>query len=150
MKNKHQSNQQDFSNKAPQVMGNNQEEQQKEKKCVECFKCGEFGHYTNKCSKMEDKMTNLAWETSAFVTYYVCSIKKMDKFLLNQVLLDNQRNINIMKPDLLIMYKRPKNLYRGIGDFIVRSSQRNKQETHDSSIRNRFISSLKQCSIIND
>jgi hypothetical protein len=61
---------------------------------------------------MEDKMTNLTWETEtlAFVTYHVCSIKKTEKFLPNQVLLDNQSDISIMKPELLTNVQRAEKL----------------------------------------
>lgn len=93
-------------NNPPVVVSKIQEEAQKEKKDVKCFKCGEFGHYMSKCPNAEDKMTNLTWDASVFITYHVCSIKKVEKVLLNQVLLDNQSDISIMKPNLLTIVQR--------------------------------------------
>jgi hypothetical protein len=71
--------------------GDTQEEDEKEKEKVAYVKCGEVGHYTNKSPDVEDKMTNLMWETSAYVTYHACSRKGIRFF--SQVLLDNQSNI---------------------------------------------------------
>jgi hypothetical protein len=90
---------------------------------VKCFSC-EGDHYINNCPefsefkrmKEEEKQEAATWDTTTFVTYQVHAIGK-EGFKPTEVLLDNQANISIMRPDLLLAFEKTENGVRvnGVG-----------------------------------
>jgi hypothetical protein len=80
-----------------------------EKKPVKCFNC-EGDHYVNNCPELKEwrkaketgSMVAATWEGNTFATYRVNSIG-MKGLGATEVLLDNQANISIMRPELLRM-----------------------------------------------
>jgi hypothetical protein len=79
------------------------------KKQIKCFNC-EGDHYVSNCpelialkkAKEEGRITVVTWEGSTFCTYQV-NVVGVERFGLTKVLLDNQADISIMKPNLLRM-----------------------------------------------
>lgn len=45
---------------------------------------------------------NLMWKILVYVTYHACLLTDVGNFSPNEVLLDNQNNVSIMKPGMLI------------------------------------------------
>jgi hypothetical protein len=84
-----------------------EEGEQPSRKKVKCFNCGE-DHYINNCpeflefkkSREENRQATATWDASTFVTYQVNAIG-INGFKATEVLLDNQANISIMRPELL-------------------------------------------------
>jgi hypothetical protein len=84
------------------------------KKKPKCFSCG-GDHYINQCPefleikkiKEEEKPAAVTWDVMTFVTYLVNAIGATG-FKPTEVLLDNQANISIMRPDLLSAFKEAK------------------------------------------
>jgi hypothetical protein len=83
----------------------------REKDHIECYFCGERGHYANKCPKRgsqdnensERKHSHVTWNASTFTSYYIyASGGSAEKFGPHEVLLDNQSDISVMRPDLLL------------------------------------------------
>jgi hypothetical protein len=76
---------------------------------IECFYCGENGHYANKCpkrnmgdEKREQRHANATWHASTYTSYYVyASGDSGEKFGPTEVLLDNQSDISVLKPSML-------------------------------------------------
>ena len=77
---------------------------------VECFACGEAGHYANSCPSRkkaseepdsEECLAHLTWNANIFSTYQVNSAVHEHRFGRNEVLIDNQANICIVHPSLL-------------------------------------------------
>ena len=116
--NHHRGNRSSNSNKNQRNSGKKKEEQgenQKDnisndsKEHIECFYCGEHGHYANKCpkrntkdGKREQRHVNVTWHASTFTSYYVyASGNSGEKFGPTEVLLDNQSDISVMKPSML-------------------------------------------------
>jgi hypothetical protein len=66
--------------------------------------------------KEQEKQVAATWDVTTFVTYQVNSIGTVG-FKHNEVLLDNQANISIMRPDLLTAYEKTENGIRvnGVG-----------------------------------
>jgi hypothetical protein len=54
--------------------------------------------------KDEEKQAAATWDATIFVTYQVNTIGAV-RFKPTEVLLDNQANISIMRPDLLLVFK---------------------------------------------
>jgi hypothetical protein len=85
------------------------ERQKRPKKQIKCFNC-EGDNYVSNCpellalrkAKVEGKLTAATWEGSTFCTYQVNTVG-VEGFGPTKVLLDNQADISIMKPDLLRM-----------------------------------------------
>jgi len=86
----------------------------KPKKNIECFTCGE-NHYASNCPHRKKLMSakqqqegqddgnafvNAAWEANVYHTYQVNAMG-MSGFSSTEVLLDNQADISIMRPELL-------------------------------------------------
>jgi hypothetical protein len=86
----------------------------KPKKSIECFTCGE-NHYASNCPHRKklmsakqqqegqddgDAFVNAAWEANVYHTYQVKAVG-MSGFSGTEVLLDNQADISIMRPELL-------------------------------------------------
>ena len=83
-------------------------EDAKKEKRIECFKCG-GNHYINKCPELQknkakeeddERVAAATFEACTFATYQVNAIGYKG-FKNTEVLLDNQANTSIMKPDLL-------------------------------------------------
>ncbi len=73
---------------------------------MECFTCGELGHYSNKCPNKQkrnddERHAHATWDASAFVTYRVHAIRMVGMFKRNEVLLDNQADVSIIHTSLL-------------------------------------------------
>lgn len=81
---------------------------------IECFACGEFGHYSNKYlqrKRAEDgydennsRSAHVTWDASTFATYQVKKVNAtgmLVKFKRTEVLLDNQADVSVMHPFLL-------------------------------------------------
>ncbi len=75
---------------------------------VECFTCGELGHYANKCptkktgnDNEENRHAHVTWDASTFVTCQVHATGMVGKFKRHEVLLDNQADVSIIHPSLL-------------------------------------------------
>jgi hypothetical protein len=93
------------------------------KKQVKCFNC-EGDHYVSNClellalkkAKEEGRTTAATWEGSTFCTYQV-NAAGVEGFGPTKVLLDNQADISIMKPDLLRMLEQAEKPIRvnGVG-----------------------------------
>lgn len=85
------------------------------KKKVKCYKCHEEGHYANKCpdrkkpdaepsidANEEIHTLNATWEAATYCTHQVNSaVDESLKVQPNEVLLDNQADISIIRPHLL-------------------------------------------------
>ena len=74
---------------------------------VECYACGEKGHFANKCPSRqpkgnddEEKHSHFT-TASTFVTYHVHNAATQGQFKSTEILLDNQANISIVHPILL-------------------------------------------------
>jgi len=78
---------------------------------VDCFACGESGHYANKCpsrqkkednqdEEIEERHSHLTWNASTFHTYQVNTVQQ-SIFGPNDVLLDNQANVSVVRQELL-------------------------------------------------
>jgi hypothetical protein len=93
------------------------------KKQIKCFNC-EGDHYVNNCpeflalrkAKEEGKLTAATWEGSTFCTSQVNALG-IEGFGPTKVLLNNQADISIMRPDLLRMLEVAEKTIRvnGIG-----------------------------------
>ena len=65
---------------------------------VECFACGENGHYANKCptrqkkeeQEEEDKSAHLTWNANTFTTYQVLNASQKNDFGPFDVLIDER------------------------------------------------------------
>ena len=76
---------------------------------IECYACGENGHYANKCPKRqnkeeeqeEERSAHLTWNANTFTTYQVLNASQKNSFGPFDVLIDNQANVSVMHPDLL-------------------------------------------------
>ena len=77
---------------------------------VECFACGEAGHYANSCPSRQktseepdskERSAHLTWNANIFSTYQVNSAVQEHQFGRNEVLIDNQANISIVHRSLL-------------------------------------------------
>jgi hypothetical protein len=77
---------------------------------VECFACGERGHYANKCPTKKsaednendgDRGAHVTWNASTIMTYQVNATGMVGKFKRTEVLLDNQADISVIHPTLL-------------------------------------------------
>jgi len=84
-----------------------QDKQERDLSKIDCFACGESGHYANKCpsrqkkeSDSEEKNSHLTWNASTFTTYQVLN-SSTSSFGRNEVILDNASNVSIFRPDLL-------------------------------------------------
>jgi hypothetical protein len=82
------------------------------KKKPKCFSCG-WDHYINNCPeflefkkmKEEEKQAAVTWDATTFVTYQVNAIG-LYGFKPTEVLLDNQANVSIMRPELLSAFEK--------------------------------------------
>jgi hypothetical protein len=91
------------------------------KKRPKCFSCG-GDHYINKCQELlefkkmkeEEKQAAATWDMTTFVIYQVNAIRAVG-FKPTKVLLDNQANICIMRPDLLMAFEKTENGIRANG-----------------------------------
>ena len=103
-------------NKKEKIKKNNEEKTASEKSEkskwdmseVECFACGENGHYANKCptrqnkeEQEEERSARLTWNANTFTTYQVLNASQKNGFGPFDVLIDNQANVSVMHPDLL-------------------------------------------------
>ena len=74
---------------------------------IECYACGEKGHYANKCpsrqprDKDDEERHSHFTTASTFVTYHVHNAANQGQFKPTEILLDNQANISIINPMLL-------------------------------------------------
>jgi hypothetical protein len=106
---KHRGGKQQQNQNQDKKDGNNDKEDS-----IECFACGELGHYDNKClqrkksEESEDESTMrsayVTWDASTFVTYQVKKVNAtgmVGKFKRMEVLLDNQADVSVMHPSLL-------------------------------------------------
>ena len=100
------------------------EESAPKKRNVKCFNCGEE-HYINHCPEFlqfkkakeeESKLAAATWDASTFTTYQVNAIG-VNGFKPTEVLLDNQANISIMRPELLRAFEKTEQTVRitGVG-----------------------------------
>jgi hypothetical protein len=102
----------------------------KPKKNIECFTCGE-NHYASDCPHRKKVMSakqqqegqddgnafiNAAWEANVYHTYQVNAVG-MSGFSSTEVLLDNQADISIMRPELLRQLRPTNGMVRvnGVG-----------------------------------
>jgi len=93
--------------KASDKSSEKSEKKERDMNKVECFACGENGHFANKCptrqnNKEEDKerSAHLTWNENTFTTYQVNAVQQ-NTFGPKDVLLDNQANISVVRPELL-------------------------------------------------
>mmetsp|Transcript_8146 Transcript_8146/g.11879 ORF Transcript_8146/g.11879 Transcript_8146/m.11879 type:complete len:557 (+) Transcript_8146:2397-4067(+) len=84
------------------------EKKEKDLSHIECFACGENGHYANACPTRSNKQdeeergAHLTWNANTFATYQVLNVSQEGSFNCRKpVLLDNQANISIFHPDML-------------------------------------------------
>jgi len=88
---------------------NKSENKDKDLSHIDCFACGENGHYANACPTRqnkakednEDKHSHVTWHASTFTTYQVLNVSDTSAFGKYDVLLDNQANVSIVHSDLL-------------------------------------------------
>jgi hypothetical protein len=83
-------------------------------------------HYINNCPdflefkkmKEQERQAAATWDVTTFVTYQVNAIGAVS-FKHTEVLLDNQANISILRPDLLMAFKKTENGIRvnGVGEY---------------------------------
>ena len=80
---------------------------------IKCYACGEMGHYANKCpsrqtdsneneeqEQEETRSSHVTWNANTFTTYQVNAVQQKT-FGPKDVLLDNQANISVVRPELL-------------------------------------------------
>jgi hypothetical protein len=85
------------------------------KKKPRCFSCG-GEHYVNKCPeflefkriKEEEKHAATTWDASTFMTHQINAIG-IGGFKPTEVLLDNQANVSIIRPELLSAFEKTEN-----------------------------------------
>ena len=95
----HQSEKHDSNDKASN-------KKEKDLSHIDCFACGENGHYANACPTRQNKQdedergAHLTWNANTFTTYQILNTSA-STFGPNDVLLDNQANISIFRTDML-------------------------------------------------
>jgi len=80
---------------------------------IKCYACGEMGHYANKCpsrqtdsneneeqEQEETRSSHVTWNANTLTTYQVNAVQQKT-FGPKDVLLDNQANISVVRPELL-------------------------------------------------
>ena len=85
------------------TINRNEKKPKKDMNKIECFACGEMGHYANKCpqrqsdDEQDDKQKHghVTWHADIFCTYQVTAIQQ-GRFKASEVLLDNQADISIV------------------------------------------------------
>ena len=81
------------------------EKQEKDLSNVDCFACGEKGHYANACPTRqnqdeEERGAHLTWNADTFTTYQVMNASA-SSFGPNDVMLNNQANVSIFRTNML-------------------------------------------------
>ncbi len=89
-----------------QGVGGSPKENNDRRAQVECFTCGELGHYANICptknkannEEADNRHAHVTWDASTFVTYQVHATGLVGKFKRSEVLLDNQADVSVIHP----------------------------------------------------